>query len=330
MKVDFHIHLEEGPYTNNFFNKTIQSIDAVKGNISDGTLKDIERKATLFETRLNEGDYSEWWLDLYLETALQKGLKQVGIVDHLYRFEETRAYFLKYMDVSDTDLGRRQREWLEQVMTHKMSEFVAFIDCQKDKWREAGVALKLGIEADYFVGGEDELRALLAPYDFDYIIGSVHFNHGWGFDNPELESKFNDYDLVALYEDHFETVIKAAESGIFSFIAHLDNLKVFNYRPDETLLMPSYEKVAKALAANDVATEINVGLKYRYPVKEQCPSERFVRVLSEHGVQFTTSSDSHFPHDIGIYNDDIRALLKRNGVNEIVTFSNMERVSVEI
>lgn len=330
MKVDFHIHLEEGPYTNNFFNKTITSIDTVKGIHTTGMLDDIERKAKLFKERMDKGDYSEWWLDLYLETALQKGLKQVGIVDHLYRFEETRDYFLKYMDVSDTDLGHRQREWLNQVMTHKMAEFVSFINSQKEKWQSAGVELKLGIEADYFIGGEEELKSLLAPYEFDYIIGSVHFNHGWGFDNPELESKFNDYDLVGLYTDHFNTVIKAAESGIFSFIAHLDNLKVFNYRPDEELLIPLYEKVAEALAKNDVATEVNVGLKYRYPVKEQCPSERFIKALSEYDVKFTTSSDSHFPHDIGIYNEEVKILLKRNGINQIVTFSDMKRKNVKI
>ncbi|ARQ06194.1 histidinol phosphate phosphatase domain-containing protein [Macrococcoides canis] len=330
MKVDFHIHLEEGPYTNNFFNKTITSIDTVKGVHTTGMLDDIERKAKLFQERMDKGDYSEWWLDLYLETALQKGLKQVGIVDHLYRFEETRDYFLKYMDVSDTDLGNRQRQWLDQVMTHKMDEFVTFISGQKEKWQAAGVELKLGIEADYFIGGEEELKSLLAPYRFDYIIGSVHFNHGWGFDNPELESKFNVYDLVELYTDHFNTVIKAAESGIFSFIAHLDNLKVFNYRPEEELLIPLYEQVAEALAKNDVATEVNVGLKYRYPVKEQCPSERFIQVLSKHNVLFTTSSDSHFPHDIGIYNEEIRDLLKRNGVESIVRFDNMKRESERI
>ncbi|MCO4097474.1 histidinol phosphate phosphatase domain-containing protein [Macrococcoides canis] len=330
MKVDFHIHLEEGPYTNNFFNKTITSIDTVKGVHTTGMLDDIERKAKLFQERMDKGDYSEWWLDLYLETALQKGLKQVGIVDHLYRFEETRDYFLKYMDVSDTDLGNRQRQWLDQVMTHKMDEFVTFISGQKEKWQAAGVELKLGIEADYFIGGEEELKSLLAPYRFDYIIGSVHFNHGWGFDNPELESKFNNYDLVELYTDHFNTVIKAAESGIFSFIAHLDNLKVFNHRPEEELLIPLYEQVAEALSKNDVATEVNVGLKYRYPVKEQCPSERFIQVLSKHNVLFTTSSDSHFPHDIGIYSEEIRDLLKRNGVESIVRFDNMKRESERI
>jgi len=52
--IDLHIHLEEGPYTNNFFNKTITSIDTVNNTLSDGTLKDIERKEALFRKRLEE------------------------------------------------------------------------------------------------------------------------------------------------------------------------------------------------------------------------------------------------------------------------------------
>lgn len=330
MKLDFHIHLEEGPYTNNFFNKTIDSIDTVNGTNTTATLQDIQRKADLFQTRMQYGDYSAWWLDLYLKVALQKGLKVVGIVDHLYRFEETKDYFLKYMDVSDTVLGHRQKEWLNQVMTHRLEDFVTFIESQKEKWQQAGVTLRLGIEADYFEGCDDELKELLSPYNFDYIIGSVHFNKGWGFDNPELQHKFNDYDLVVLYESHFDTVIKAAESNIFSFIAHLDNLKVFNYRPDETLLEPMYHRVAQALQTHQVATEINVGLKYRYPVKEQCPSENFIKILSQYDVSFTTSSDSHFPHDIGIYNEEIKTLLKRNNINEIVGFKDMQKIKYDI
>ncbi|WJP97374.1 histidinol phosphate phosphatase domain-containing protein [Macrococcus bovicus] len=330
MKIDLHIHLEEGPYTHNFFNKTLTAIEEVKEIQSDDTLESMHYKAQLFNTRLFEGDYSEWWLDLYLETALKKGIKVVGIVDHLYRFYETKDYFLKYMDVSDSDLGNRQRLWLKQVMTHHLGEFVDFINSQKEKWRSAGVELRLGIEADYFEGGEAELQSLLAEYEFDYIIGSVHFNRGWGFDNPELQNKFETFDLVELYESHFNTVIRAAESKIFSYIAHLDNLKVFGYRPDEALLRPMYERVAQALSENDIATEVNVGLKYRYPVKEQCPSQTFIKVLSDYNVKFTTSSDSHFPHEIGIYNEEIRSLLKENGVNEIVMFQDMKRQSIQI
>src|SRR5690554_3649023 len=126
------------------------------------------------------------------------------------------------------------------------------------------------------------------------VIGSVHFYEGWGFDNPEVKHLFEERDLFQLYKNEFEYVMRAAESGLFDIIAHLDNLKVFNYRPDEAHLKEMYHEVAAVLKRCDVATEINTGLAYRYPVREMCPSPSFLTVLHEHGVPITLSSDAHF------------------------------------
>ena len=71
---------------------------------------------------------------------------------------------------------------------------------RKNDGVKRGVTLKLGIEADYFIGCEGELKELLALGDFDYIIGSVHFLNGWGFDNPDTKEYFEKHDLRALYD----------------------------------------------------------------------------------------------------------------------------------
>ena len=51
-----------------------------------------------------------------------------------------------------------------------------------------------------------------------------------------------EHDLHQLYKEHFETVKKAAESKLFDFIAHLDNMKVFNYRPNEADLRQDVQR----------------------------------------------------------------------------------------
>ena len=79
------------------------------------------------EKRLNAGCYSEEWLDLYLKKAKQIGLKEVGIVDHLYRFKETKAYFEKKMNLDANDSGKLQAYWLRNVMTEKMDDFVELL-----------------------------------------------------------------------------------------------------------------------------------------------------------------------------------------------------------
>lgn len=323
VKVDFHVHLEEGPYSLSFAQKSIEAFEQLNPmNVQKHSKEWLELAMQFMNRRLTEGEYSEWWLDLYLQQAVEQGLKVVGIVDHLYRFYETKEYFDRYMDLTSEKIGKKQKSWLDQVMVRSLEEFVHFIVSQKEKWAKKGVQLRLGIEADYFDSGEEELKALLEPYPFDYVIGSVHFYDGWGFDNPQLEYKFSDYDLLTLYKKHFKTVENAIDSGLFDFIAHLDNIKVYNYRPDESMLLELYRSVGKKLKEKNVATEINPGLYYRYPVKEMCPSQTFFQILIEEGVRFTTSSDAHFPHHLGIYSDEIRNWLVENGITKISTFQN--------
>ena len=327
MKVDYHIHLEEGPYSLSFVEKSLEAMAHFDTSKEKKHTKErLVQSINKMSKRMDESEYSTWWLDFYLQEALNKGIKQVGIVDHLYRFKETRDYFTRYIDVHSNEIGKQQAEWLDNVMVRSLPEFVSLISSAKKEWASKGVELKLGIEADYFVGGEKELEAILSDYDFDYVIGSIHFYDGWGFDNPALQHKFMQYDLNELYHNHFETVKKAAMSGMFDFIAHLDNIKAFKHRPDEANLVDIYKDVAKTLVRNDIPTEINPGLFYRYPIKEMCPSPIFSNILIEEGVKFTTSSDSHFPNDLGIYCDDIRDMLIDTGVTEVVTFNKRKRI----
>ena len=162
MKVDYHIHLEEGPYSYSFIEKSLKAMAHF-----DPSKENPETKEWLIQSihqmskRMDETEYSTWWLDFYLQEALNKGIKQVGIVDHLYRFKETRDYFTKHIDVHSEEIGKKQADWLEKVMVRNLNEFVSLISSAKQEWAAKGVELKLGIEADYFVGGEKELQALL-------------------------------------------------------------------------------------------------------------------------------------------------------------------------
>ncbi|WP_026576291.1 histidinol phosphate phosphatase domain-containing protein [Bacillus sp. UNC438CL73TsuS30] len=327
MKVDYHLHLEEGPYSFRWLERTNRAMDHFSPiNEKAHTMEWMHQSMARLTERVQKGAYDSSWIDLYLKEAKRKGLREVGIVDHLYRFKETRAYFEKFLDLGETDLGKMQQKWLDQVMTESMGDFVRAIKEAKKRWEAEGITLRLGIEADYFSGGEKWLQELLVSYEWDYVIGSVHYLYGWGFDNPETQQRFSGFHLESLYEDFFNVVEKAIRSKLFSFVAHLDNLKVFNYRPEESLLMGHYEKIAKALVETDTATEINAGLYYRYPVKEMCPSRTFLDVLIQKGVRFTTSSDSHFPDDIGAYIDLNTKTLLEKGIKEIATFEKGKRI----
>ncbi|MGA3601871.1 histidinol phosphate phosphatase domain-containing protein [Lysinibacillus agricola] len=334
--IDYHVHLEEGPYSFRWLERTSQAIRFFKEDeaAAQGSKAFVELQIQQLSKRLQSGCYSEEWLDLYLQQAKQLGLREVGIVDHLYHFKETRTYFERYMQLGDNEVGKVQRYWLDRVMTESMDDFVSAINRAKEKWSRHGISLKLGIEADYFVGGEEELASLLAAYQWDYVIGSVHFVEGWGFDNPQTQYIFEGMDTATLQQNYtrfFATVEKMILSNMFDFVAHLDNFKVFDYQVKDTVFLDSwYERIAKALITTQTATEINAGLYYRYPVKEMCPGPRFLQILIDHGVAFTISSDAHFPDDLGKYTFVNAELLKSFGVQSIVGFEQRKKKLIQI
>lgn len=83
---------------------------------------------------MKEGPFTTEWIDLYLEEAVRKGIKEVGIVDHLYRFHEAKGYYEKYVDISDSKLGRIQKEWLDQVRVVSLYDFTKAIEEAKERW----------------------------------------------------------------------------------------------------------------------------------------------------------------------------------------------------
>lgn len=331
MKVDYHLHLEEGPYAPSFIQRTFEAMtNLIELEHPVGSLGWMKEGTALVAERVKKGSLTSEWLDLYLVQAKKQELKEVGIVDHLYRFNEYRPYYEKYISLADDELGNMQRRWFDRVCTESIVDFVEVIEQAKEKWSKEGIQLRLGMEADYFPGGEAELAEILKEYPYDYVIGSVHFLNGWGFDNPKLQHLYEEHYLEELYESFFATVRKGISSGLFDFFAHLDNIKVFEYRPDETKLLSLYHEVAKTLKDMDVATEVNAGLFYRYPIKEMCPSPTFLSILAEHQVSITISSDAHFPDDMGNYATIQLKQLKDAGFKKIATFKQRKRIECDI
>lgn len=334
MIVDYHVHLEEGPYSLKWWNKTALSILSFSPIYDEKTdqgrrihdLQWLKKAHEAMGTRLQKGAYDADWMDLYLQKAKEQGISEVGIVDHLYRFIEFKPYYERFIDVSGNPLGRKQRDWLDSICIERIDHFVSRIEEERERWKEAGVSLKLGIEADFFPGGEEVLADFRSKYPLDYIIGSIHFLEGWGFDNPDTQDFFKEKDLERLYDLYFSIMGKAIKSNLFEIIGHPDNLKVFGYKPDEQFLRPYYFQISNLLVSKGIATELNAGLSYRYPVQEFSPSDSFLQILAAHGAELTTSSDAHFPDDLGTGIKEARELLRRNGYSSVVGFEKGKKV----
>ncbi|MCL6558561.1 MAG: histidinol-phosphatase HisJ family protein [Firmicutes bacterium] len=246
----------------------------------------------------------------YLAAAARHGLCEVGFSDHL------PLYFLAPEKV---------------IPNYAMAEeeLPVYVEAVKTlQWRPFPVGVKVGIEWDYVPGHEKKLASQLSSYPFDYVLGSVHFMDGWGFDRTDEIPEYGRRDINEIYGRYFSLLQQAALTGLFDIMAHPDLIKKFGFRPNCDL-QPLYEETARVFKKAGVCVEVNTaGL--RYPAKEIYPSARFLEACFRYGLPVTVGSDAHNPGQVGEGLEDALTLIKSVGYREIAVFKGRERTLVRI
>ncbi|MEW5761632.1 MAG: histidinol-phosphatase HisJ family protein [Bacillota bacterium] len=249
--------------------------------------------------------HAEGDLAAYLAAASAAGLREVGFADHIPLYFLPRA-------ARDRSLAMGEEE---------LPLYVAEVEALRAA--HPGPSVRLGIEADYLPGYEKELARILVAYPFDYVIGSIHYLDGWGFDNPEQVAGYEGRDPDELYRAYFALLERAAASGLFDIIAHPDLIKKFGCRPAADP-GPLYERAAAAFARAGVCVEVNTaGL--RAPAGEIYPAPRFLYACRRHGVPATIGSDAHHPGQVGAGLEVAVTLLKEAGYRQVATFHRRRR-----
>jgi len=225
----------------------------------------------------------------YARRAVERGIQEIGFSDHGPM-------------PPDYDPDFRMRE-------DQYPEYVDMVSrCRK---AFPGLSIKLGLEADYHPGTEEFVRETIGRYEFDYVIGSVHYLGDWGFDNPENVRRFEGRDVHALYAQYYELVARLARTGLYDIVGHPDVIKKFGHRPDRDY-EPLERRALEAVAAAGMALDVNTsGL--RRPAKEIYPTLRMLRAARERGVGVTFGSDAHEPRLVGEAFDRAVALVKAAG-----------------
>jgi histidinol-phosphatase (PHP family) len=244
-------------------------------------------------------------MDAYVARALELGLGEMGFSEHFY------VYWLP-PEQRDAEYGMPEAE---------LADYVA--DVRRLQRQHPGLTLRLALEVDYIPGWETRLAELLRGGAWDYLLGSVHFIGDWGFDDPRLIQRYQDWDLDDLYERYYELLMAAAETGLFDVMAHLDLPKKFGHRPSRDL-DPLHRHVAACLKRADVCVEVSTaGL--RKPVGELYPAPDLLRACFEAGVPATLSSDAHAPREVGASFGEALELLRKVGYTEFAVFEARKR-----
>jgi histidinol-phosphatase (PHP family) len=239
----------------------------------------------------------------YLEAAEEAGVREIGVSEHIYRFRDALSLW-------------RHPFW-EEWATDDLGAYCEFVRSTR---------LRLGIEADFVPGAEDRTAALLEAYDFDYVVGSVHFIGDLAVDHDGYDAWAAQGDPDRIWRRYFETVAEAVRSGLFDILAHPDLVKNWGLARPAPERDPRhyYEPAVEAIAQSDVAVEVSTaGL--RKPVGEIYPSRALAEMCAEAGARFALSSDAHLPEHVGFRYDEAVEYLGRLGVGEICVFEGRER-----
>lgn len=202
-------------------------------------------------------------------SAINKGLKVLCITDHV--------------DHNPSDEGFNY---------FKVDEFILETDKLKKKFSNDLILLR-GIEFSEPHIYMKELKNL-STYDFDIILGSIHWISDEFVGQRELLESYPQEEVERRYYTMVEQTVRY---GNFDVMGHLDFPKRYykNSKSSELYI----NKILKLLIEKDIALEINTST-YRNGVNESMPSQSVVEKYIElGGRKLTVGSDSHSCADIG-------------------------------
>ncbi|MEK4200552.1 histidinol-phosphatase [Cytobacillus sp. FSL K6-0265] len=262
---------------------------------------------TDYHNHLENGTLTLDYLEQFTNAANSKNIGSFGISEHAYHFYQTADIL--------------QNKWVNERRYYDMKDYVSLFHQAWDK----GIDVKMSIEMDYTPGKHKEMEKFIQSYDFDYVIGSVHWVGDFGIDLAEYKKEWERRDLYDVYRKYYDQIVTLAQSNLFDIVGHIDLVKIFKYVPqDEAFLLEQYERATDALAQSKTCVEISsAGL--RKPVGELYPDPRLLRKCYEKNIPIVLSSDAHFPEHVGADFDQSLALAKEIGYSSIMTFSKGER-----
>ncbi len=205
----------------------------------------------------------------------------------------------------------------------QFEEYVDLVATTREEW--AGrVDVRLGLEADFFVGHESYLEKQLASADFQFVLGSVHPQI------PEFRHRYWQEDLVEMQRIYFRLLAESAETGLFDSIAHPDLIKNFTakrWNPDE--IIDDICRTLDRIAATGVAMELNTS-GVNKTISEMNPFPDMLREMNERGIPVTIGADAHQPERVADGYERALELLASCGYTHVSFFLERKRRELAI
>jgi len=271
------------------------------------------------------GHYPAGYIEAYVEAAAVRGVHELGFTEHLYRCRDAAGVLGRFWEREPVPwLARHTEEFLAEDRTLNLERYVETVVAARD----SGLPVLLGLEVDYFPETIEAVLEFLAPYPWDFLIGSVHWVNGWAVDHSGAIAAFEERGVDVAYEQYFSLEAQLAGSGVVDALAHADVVKKYGHRPAQERT-DLYAPVVEAAAVSGTAVEVSsAGL--RHPASEIYPAPRFLEMFHQAGVPITLASDGHSPDQAAWGMDDVLAAARAAGYTQRLEFRRRRRSLVPL
>ncbi|MHB1483089.1 MAG: PHP domain-containing protein [Saccharofermentanales bacterium] len=250
---------------------------------------------------LERGEYTLDWINEFIKVALDRGLDEIWLLEHCYRFRE----FLPMYDSVRAASKYFDGWFYRKAGVLDLRDYLRLID--KARQQTYPVKIKFGLEVCYFKAFEEFVYQETKDKALDFLVGSVHFIDDFAYDHkPEY---WAGVDVDKAYRRFFETGLDLAKSGIYDGIAHPDLIRIYGNKPSYSLI-EYYNKLAATLAKNNMYAEQNSGAFRRCSdTTELGMNIDMIRAMKMHNIKIQTASDAHRPEDVGMYIKELEEIL---------------------
>jgi histidinol-phosphatase (PHP family) len=238
----------------------------------------------------------------YAHAAIETGLAGICFTEHI-----------PFPDDADSHTRPRNSD---------IPEYLEIVDSARRLYAQR-LEVRVGLEADFVPGLESHIEALTARHDWDYIIGSVHQIGPYIYGVAPEPS-----DLIEYWQAYYALVTRAAQSGLFDAIGHLDLPKRWVAPPANHLeyALPALD----AIAAAGLALDFNTSGWRISALNEAHPTSALLREARARGIALVLGSDSHRPKDVGSNFDRALEWARDAGYSSVTAFKSRQRLDLEV
>lgn len=197
-----------------------------------------------------------------------------------------------------------------------------FVEAQRLKAKYAGqIKLLVGFESEGISPAYNHYtQRLLAKYDFDMFVGSVHHVNGIpiDFDKPLFEQAVESCGgLEELYSEYFDLQYAVLQLRP-TVVGHFDLIRLFSPEFDlkNSKVWPKVVRNVQFAADTNCLIEVNHSA-IRKGWSCPYPQQDIVELIKRFGAKVCLSDDSHSPLQIGINVQKSLNYLLSNGISEL-------------